>query len=119
VVTQPRVNKNWLLGYTHTLNPNLYNDFRIGYHRSNFDTLNHFSVSGVPTPARRSAFRASTATSKYNNPGLPSINVSNFSTGSGRRHELVSSSTRRSSVERARRTPRDPQRCEPASTCGG
>ena len=44
VVTQPRVNKNWLLGYTHTLNPNLYNDFRIGYHQINFDTLNPFDA---------------------------------------------------------------------------
>ena len=32
-VTQPRVNNNWLVGYTHTLKPNLHNDFRIGYHR--------------------------------------------------------------------------------------
>ena len=33
-ITQPRVNKNTLVPYTHTLKPNLYNDFRIGYHRS-------------------------------------------------------------------------------------
>ena len=63
VVTQPRVNKNWLLGYTHTLNPNLYNDFRIGYHQIDFDTLNPFSVSGDQRRRRRrSAFRGSTAT---------------------------------------------------------
>jgi len=29
-VTQPRVNKNTLVTYTHTLKPNLFNDFRIG-----------------------------------------------------------------------------------------
>ena len=39
-VTQPRVNKNTLVSYTHTLRPNLLNDFRIGYHRIDFDTLN-------------------------------------------------------------------------------
>ena len=30
---QPRVNQNWLVSYTHTLRPNLLNDFRIGYHQ--------------------------------------------------------------------------------------
>ena len=45
-VTQPRTNKNWLFGYTHTLRPNLYNDFRIGYHHIDFDTLNQFAVNG-------------------------------------------------------------------------
>ena len=49
VITQPRVNKNSLFAYTHTLRPNLYNDFRIGYHRIDFDTLNYFSVNGVTT----------------------------------------------------------------------
>ena len=37
-VTQPRTNKNWLLGYTHTLSPNLLNDFRIGYHQRRAST---------------------------------------------------------------------------------
>ena len=49
MVTQPRVNKNSLFAYTHTLRANLYNDFRIGYHRIDFDTLNYFSVGGIPT----------------------------------------------------------------------
>ena len=39
-IDQPRVNKNWLVSYTHTLKANLHNDFRIGYHRMDFDTLN-------------------------------------------------------------------------------
>ena len=46
-ITQPRVNKNTLVTYTHTLTPTLYNDFRIGYHRIDFDTLNVFSVDGI------------------------------------------------------------------------
>ena len=48
-ITQPRVNKNTLVSYTHTLASNLHNDFRIGYHRIDFDTLNHFNVNGIPT----------------------------------------------------------------------
>jgi hypothetical protein len=78
-VTQPRVNHNWLGTYTHTLRPNLLNDFRIGYHKINFDTVNPFYVDG-PSDAGTSlgipGFNGDTA---YNNPGLPSVNVSNFS----------------------------------------
>ena len=43
---QPRVNKNTLVSYTHTLTPTLHNDFRIGYHRIDFDTVNPFYVNG-------------------------------------------------------------------------
>jgi len=44
-ITQPRVNKNSLFSYTHTLGPNLYNDFRIGGLRS--------GELGYPPPIRR------------------------------------------------------------------
>ena len=77
-VTQPRVNKNTLFSYTHTLKPNLLNDFRIGYHRIDFDTLNQFSVngeSGVGTGLGIPGFNGDT---RWNNPGIPSVNVSNF-----------------------------------------
>ena len=63
-VTQPRVNHNTLVSYTHTLRPTLLNDFRIGYHRVDFDTLNQFRRERPCRPPDRiSAFRASTATS--------------------------------------------------------
>src|SRR4029450_12347316 len=50
VVTQPRVNNKRVVSYTHALGTNLFNDFRIGYHRVNFDTLNDFAVNNL-TPA--------------------------------------------------------------------
>ena len=78
-VTQPRVNKNTLVTYTHTLKPTLFNDFRIGYHRLDFDTLNQFAVNdqqGAGTALGIPGFDGDT---KYNNPGIPSFNISNFS----------------------------------------
>src|SRR4030095_492617 len=78
VITQPRVNKNSLFSYTHTLRPNLYNDFRIGYHRIDFDTLNHFSVNGVPTAGADLGIPGFNGDVRYHNPGIPSINISNF-----------------------------------------
>ncbi len=77
-VTQPRVNKNWLFAYTHTLRPNLHNDFRIGYHRIDFDTLNPFAVGGDPSAGSSLGIPGFDGDVKFNNPGLPSINVTNF-----------------------------------------
>jgi hypothetical protein len=78
-VTQPRVNKNWLFGYTHTFRPTLHNDFRIGYHRIDFDTLNYFSVNGISSAGSDLGIPGFDGDVRYNNPGIPSINVSNFS----------------------------------------
>ena len=77
-VTQPRVNKNWLGSYTHTLRPNLLNDFRIGYHRIDFDTVNPFYVSGPADAGTALGIPGFTGDTAYSNPGLPSINISNF-----------------------------------------
>jgi hypothetical protein len=83
-VTQPRVNHNTLFSYTHTLTPNVHNDFRIGYHRIDFDTLNHFEVNGIPSAGADLGIPGFDGDVKYDNPGLPSINISNFSgLGSG------------------------------------
>jgi hypothetical protein len=78
-VTQPRVNKNTLFTYTHTLKPTLFNDFRIGYHRLDFDTLNQFSVNNQPGAGTALGIPGFDGDTKYANPGLPSVNVSNFS----------------------------------------
>jgi hypothetical protein len=78
-VTQPRVNKNTLVTYTHTLKPNLFNDFRIGYHRLDFDTLNQFSVSGQNGAGTSLGIPGFDGDTRYGNPGLPSVNVSTFS----------------------------------------
>ena len=77
--TQPRVNHNTLFSYTHTLRPTLHNDFRIGYHRLDFNTLNHFYMNSIPTAGSDLGIPGFDGDVKYNNPGLPSINISNFS----------------------------------------
>jgi len=78
-ITQPRVNKNTLVSYTHTLTPTLLNDFRIGYHRIDFDTLNHFAVSGLPSAGADLGIPGFDGDVRYSNPGLPNINISAFS----------------------------------------
>ncbi len=78
-VTQPRVNKNTLFTYTHTLKPTLLNDFRIGYHRIDFDTLNYFAVNGINSAGADLGIPGFNGDVQFSNPGLPSIDVSNFS----------------------------------------
>jgi hypothetical protein len=77
-ITQPRTNHNTLVTYTHTLRPNLLNDFRIGYHRIDFDTLNYFSINDIPSAGSDLGIPGFDGDVRYQNPGIPSINVSNF-----------------------------------------
>ena len=76
---QPRVNKNTLVSYTHTLTPTLHNDFRIGYHRIDFDTVNPFYVNGDTDAGASLGIPGFDGDVRYNNPGVPSINITNFS----------------------------------------
>ena len=46
---QPRTNKNTLLSYQQTMSPTLLNDFRIGWHRLELDTVNNFHLEGDGT----------------------------------------------------------------------
>ena len=78
-IYQPRVNKNTLVSYTHTLSSNLHNDFRIGYHRLDFDTLNHFAASGIPSAGSELGIPGFDGDVRYNNPGIPNVSISNFS----------------------------------------
>ena len=78
-VTQPRVNKNWLGSYTHTLRSNLLNDFRIGYHRIDFDTVNPFYVDGPADAGTGLGIPGFDGDTRFNNPGLPSVNITDFS----------------------------------------
>ncbi len=82
VVTQPRVNHNTLVSYTHTLRPTLLNDFRIGYHRVNFDTLNDFAVNNLTPVGADLGIPGFDGDVRFNNPGIPNIVIDPF-TGLG------------------------------------
>ena len=81
-VTQPRKNKNTLVSYTHTLSPSLHNDFRIGYHRLDFDTLGYFNVNGIASAGTDLGIPGFDGDTRFDNPGIPTININNF-TGLG------------------------------------
>ncbi len=78
VVTQPRVNHNTLVSYTHALRTNLFNDFRIGFHRVNFDTVNDFLVNNLTSSGASLGIPGFDGDVRFDNPGIPSINISAF-----------------------------------------
>jgi hypothetical protein len=78
-VWQPRVNHNWLASYNHTLKPNLHNDFRIGYHKVDFDTLNYFWVNGIEGAGAALGIPGFDADARLPNNGIPNFSISAFS----------------------------------------
>ncbi len=82
-VTQPRVNKNYLFAYDHTLTPTIYNDFRVGYHQLNFDTLNYYSVNNLTSAGTDLGIPGFNSDTADSNPGVPTININNGFTSLG------------------------------------
>ena len=72
------MNKNTLGSWQQTISPTLLNDFRIGYHRIDFDSLNNFTIAGVPSAGSDIGIPGFDGDVKYDNPGIPSIGVTGF-----------------------------------------
>ncbi len=76
--TLPVTTTNYTVGYTHTLTPNLVNDFRVGRNRLDTDNLNYFTVNGLKTAGSDLGIAGFTGDVKYNNPGIPDFNITGF-----------------------------------------
>jgi len=81
--TQPRVNHNTLVSYTHTLRSTLFNDFRIGYHKVTFDTLNPFIINSQSSAGSDLGIPGFDGDVRYANPGIPSVNMTSAYSGLG------------------------------------
>lgn len=75
---QPRKNTNYLGAYTHTITPNLLNDFRIGYHSVPEDTLNFFFVNNLTSAGAELGIPGFDGDVRYRNPGIPDIGITGF-----------------------------------------
>ncbi len=74
----PALTENYTVGYTHTVTPNLVNDFRIGRQALNTDAINYFYVNGLADAGTKLGIAGFDADSKSKNPGTPEFNVSGF-----------------------------------------
>lgn len=78
-IKRPRVNTNSLLAYTHTVNSNLVNDFRIGHHSVPEDTLNYFQINGLRSAGADLGIPGFDIDVRYDNPGIPDFPITGFS----------------------------------------
>ncbi|HEY3743631.1 MAG TPA: carboxypeptidase-like regulatory domain-containing protein, partial [Bryobacteraceae bacterium] len=76
--TVPVTTSNYTFGYTHTLTPNLVNDFRVGRNRLDTDNLNYFTVKGLKTAGSDLGITGFGGDVQFNNPGIPEFNVTGF-----------------------------------------
>ena len=77
-IKRPRKNTNYLGAYTHTISPNLLNDFRIGYHSVPEDTLNFFQVNGLASAGADLGIPGFNGDVRFNNPGVPDFTITGF-----------------------------------------
>jgi Carboxypeptidase regulatory-like domain/TonB dependent receptor-like, beta-barrel len=75
----PNINHNMLIAYTHTLTNRLLNDFRVGYHRVNDDSLNSFEINGLANAGASLGIPGFDGDVRYNNAGIPTFTITGFS----------------------------------------
>jgi hypothetical protein len=76
--TIPVTTTNYTVGYTHTLTPNLVNDFRVGRNHLATDNLNYFTVNGIKNAGTSLGITGFQGDTLYGNPGIPEFNVTGF-----------------------------------------
>ncbi len=74
----PATTDNISGGYTHTITPNLVNDFRMGRQALNTNAVNYFYTNGLKDAGTKLGIAGFDADSKSNNPGTPEFNVTGF-----------------------------------------
>ncbi len=74
----PTSNRNAAAGYTHMLTPNLVNDLRGGFNILTTQSLNYFSYNNIQGAGSALGIPGYTADVTNNNPGLPTINITNY-----------------------------------------
>ena len=75
----PQTDHNILVAYTHTLTPNLVNDFRIGHHTVEQGNLGFFLNNNLLDAGAQLGISGFDADVRYNNPGLPIFSITGFS----------------------------------------
>src|SRR5207245_165354 len=70
--------KNPLVAWTETFTPNLVNDFRVGYLGVDETLTNYYNANGPADIGTSLGIPGFDGDTKFNNPGIPSINVSGF-----------------------------------------
>jgi hypothetical protein len=76
----PTTNRNGVVGYTHIITPNLVNDLRGGFNVLQTNNLNYFAFNNIQGAGSALGIPGFTADVSNSNPGLPTINITNYQT---------------------------------------
>jgi hypothetical protein len=71
----PTHSRNYAVGYTRVLKPNLVNDFRIGLNTVLSNSLDYFAVNGPKDAGTALGIPGFNSDTIYGNPGIPSVYV--------------------------------------------
>ncbi len=75
---QPVGDKNYVIGYTRVFTPSAINDFRFGRQHTTIDSLNFFTPGSLYPPTAGADLGIPGFSTDANNPGLPSMSVTNY-----------------------------------------
>jgi hypothetical protein len=82
--TLPVQTRNWVVGYTQTLTPNMVNDFRIGRQHLITDALNYWYTNNLTTAGKDLGIPGFDGDVRFNDPGIPLLsNTALMSIGNG------------------------------------
>jgi outer membrane receptor protein involved in Fe transport len=80
----PVVTKNWVAGYTQTINMHMVNDFRVGRQHLTTDALNYWDTNNLTSAGTDLGIPGFTGDTAFKDPGIPTINNTGFmSLGNG------------------------------------
>jgi len=69
---------NYVIGYTHTLTPNMVNDMRFGRNYFNTASLNYFAENNLTNAGSQLGIPGFNGDVAFNNPGVPIMSISGF-----------------------------------------
>jgi len=74
----PTNQRNYAIGYTQIISPNLVNDFHFGVNKLIAENLDYWFVNGLKDAGTKLGIPGFTGDTTYNNPGVPVVAISSF-----------------------------------------
>lgn len=76
--TLPVETKNWVVGWTQTVSPNLVNDIHFGHQALATNALNYWYTNGLTTAGTDLGIPGFNVDTTSNSPGIPYFNITNY-----------------------------------------
>ncbi len=92
--TTPVSTKNWVIGWTQTITPNMVNDIHFGRQTMNTNSVNYWYTNNLTDAGTKLGIPGFNADTTNNSPGIPAISITNYlGTGNGATNWFQSDTT--------------------------